>query len=86
MLPRMLPGTLSARLALCALAVSFWSNLAHADDTYWSASESGARFYQRRPFGQGSDPWSHFYPFIFTFQPASMTSRTARDGDFKAEN
>jgi hypothetical protein len=56
---------------------------ARVGTTYWSASESGARYYQRRPFSEDSKPWTYFFPFIFTFQPSSMTYRTPQDTDFK---
>jgi hypothetical protein len=52
---------------------------ARVGNTFWSASESGARYYQLRP----TNPWTFFYPFIYTFEPSTMTWRRPTDWDFK---
>ncbi len=58
-------------------------DLARVGTTYWTASEFGARYYQRRPFGHKPEPSGSFYPFIFTFKPSELQGRTPNESDFE---
>jgi hypothetical protein len=58
---------------------------ARVGSTFWTASESSARYYQLRPFdGAHDEPRAtYFFPFIYTFQLDAMTWRRPTDSDFK---